>query len=297
MRMVIEERQLEVWSHQGAVQSSRITHQSIRNSVDNHTFPDGVQYDVFLQGSYKNSTNIRGTSDVDVVIGLTSSFQPNKSRLTEEEKAIFSNKYSDATYKLVDFRADVMETLRNHYDNSKIIEGNKAVRLEGYSGRLNADILIALQYREFFHVYENQADEFIEGIAFQTRDNVWIYSYPKQHYENGVKKMSLTHNNFKSLVRIYKNIKGKLEDNFDIPDKFITSYFIESLIYNLPNNYFSGSYSNILVGSLNWFNDADFTDFKCQDGLSVLFGSSEGQWSISDAKTFISSIIELWNNW
>jgi len=294
--MSIPETQLEIWSHQGAIQSARITHQSVRNCINNHNFPNGVQFSIYLQGSYKNSTNIYANSDVDIVVELTSSFQPDKTKLTDEEKEIFNTKYHDATYSLGDFRADVMKALKNYYDTDKIVEGNKAIKLEGYSGRLNADIIIAIRYRYFWHVYENRDDESTIGIAFQTKNNVWIYSYPKQHYENGVKKMSLTNNNFKSLIRIYKNIRARLGES-EIPDKFISSFFIESLLYNLPNQQFTGSYSDMLVKSLNWFNDVDFNDFECQHGLYNLFGSSEGQLSIAEVQTFISSVIKLWNNW
>ncbi len=295
--MVIHETQLEVWSHQGAIQSSEATHQSIRNCINNHNFPNGVRFSIYLQGSYKNSTNIYANSDVDVVIELTSAFRPDASGVTNGEREIYAAKYRDATYGLDDFRADVLNALRNCYDTNKIVEGNKAIRLEGYSGRLNADIVTAMQYRYFWHVHENRDDEYIRGIAFKTRNNVWIYSYPKQHFDNGVKKMSLTNHNFKSLIRIYKNMRAKLEDNSEIPENFITSYFIESLLYNLPNEHFTGSYPNMLYRSLNFFNNTDFNDFKFQHGLYNLFGSSDGQWSIAEAENFISSVIELWNNW
>jgi hypothetical protein len=289
--------QLEIWSHIGPVAASKSTYDSIKTCVESHNFSKEVRYDVYLQGSYGNSTNIRGDSDVDVVIELTSSFQPDISKLTNDEKSVYSKKYSDSVYSLPSFRKEVTDCLRGYYDNSKISEGNKALKIEGYSGRLNADIIIAIKYRFFFNVYESQNDRYVEGIAFQNKICSWIYSYPRIHYENGVRKMSLTNDQFKSLVRIYKNVRGKLENDFKMPDKFLSSYLIESLLYNVPNQCFSGAFSDIFLDSLKWLNEADFSSFKCQHGLFNLFGTSEGQCSVSEAKSFISATVELWNSW
>ena len=38
--------------------------------------------EVFLQGSYKNDTNLGGDSDVDVVVRLSSKFKPHVAPLT-----------------------------------------------------------------------------------------------------------------------------------------------------------------------------------------------------------------------
>lgn len=274
-----------------------MTYDSIKACIDSHKFPEGTTYDVYLQGSYGNSTNIREDSDVDVVIELTSSFRPDISSLSTAEESVFSKKYPNSTYSLSSFKREVVDCLRSYYDNNKIAEGNKSLKIRGYSGRLNADIVIAILYKFFFHVHESQKDSYVEGIAFQDKLGSWIYSYPKIHLENGAQKMSLTNNQFKSVVRIFKNIRGKLANDFMEPDRFLSSYFVESLIYNVPNRFFSGSLSEILFNSLKWLNETDLSEFKCQHGLFNLFGTSEGQCSISDARSFISALVELWNSW
>ena len=84
--MPIPESQLETWSHQGAVTTAKQTHESIRKALNPHTWPTGVKYEVYLQGSYKNTTNIRGDSDVDVVAQLNSTFQHDLSELSDYQK-------------------------------------------------------------------------------------------------------------------------------------------------------------------------------------------------------------------
>ena len=81
--MGIPESQLETWSHQGAITTANATHESIRNALNSYEFPDGVDFEVYLQGSYKNDTNIRGDMDVDLAVQINSTFYSN---LSEEQK-------------------------------------------------------------------------------------------------------------------------------------------------------------------------------------------------------------------
>ena len=73
--MAIPDAQLETWSHQGSVTQSSITYQIIRDALfDSSAAYANKLFDVFLQGSYGNDTNIFAESDVDVVIRLDSIF-------------------------------------------------------------------------------------------------------------------------------------------------------------------------------------------------------------------------------
>ena len=63
--MAIPESQLSRWSHHGAQDSSKRTHEIIRRALSAHRWPADMTYDFYLQGSYRNDTNIRGDSDVD----------------------------------------------------------------------------------------------------------------------------------------------------------------------------------------------------------------------------------------
>ena len=60
--MAIPESQLSRWSHHGPQEASIRTHQSIRRVLDNHQWPRGMTYDFYLQGSYRNDTNLRETA-------------------------------------------------------------------------------------------------------------------------------------------------------------------------------------------------------------------------------------------
>src|SRR3989344_2437503 len=67
--MPIPESQLETWARPGASTTAKTTADSIKNALNSYrSWPSGVEFDVYLQGSYKNDTHIRGDSDVDIVV-------------------------------------------------------------------------------------------------------------------------------------------------------------------------------------------------------------------------------------
>lgn len=104
--MVIPEPQLEIWSHQGAVATAKRTYESIRTALQQYAALHGKDFRVYLQGSYKNDTNIRGDSDVDVVVQLNSAFLSN---LSEEQDRLF--RFTTAAYGWKDFRRDVIASI------------------------------------------------------------------------------------------------------------------------------------------------------------------------------------------
>ena len=109
--MGIPESQLSRWSDHGAQDASIRTHQAIRRVLDAHHWPSGVTYDFYLQGSYRNDTNIRGDSDVDIVLELTSAFRYDASALPEFQQGTLVSSFPNATYDWNDFRRETLATL------------------------------------------------------------------------------------------------------------------------------------------------------------------------------------------
>lgn len=93
--MGIPESQLQTWSNQGATASSSALYERIRAALRNDAALHGRNFEVFLQGSYRNSTNIRGDSDVDVVVKLTDTYMPDYSLLDDEKCCRRANWFGD----------------------------------------------------------------------------------------------------------------------------------------------------------------------------------------------------------
>jgi len=289
--MAIPELQLETWSHQGAITTAKATADSIKNALNTYdNWPEGAKFEVYLQGSYKNDTNIRGDMDVDVVVQLNSSFYSN---LNEQGKIFLG--IIPARYGWSEFRNDVLEVLTDYYDSNNVSEGNKSVKIKSENNRLPADVVVCVQYQKY---YKLQDGAFIEGMCFWSRnDNRQIINYPKIHYDNGVSKHQNSNNWYKPTVRMFKNIRGYLEDNYWISKDLVPSYFLECMLYNVPYSKFGGSYQNTFCNVVNWLNEANLDNFVCQNEQLKLFGPTPEQWDTNKAKEFIKNLILLWNNW
>jgi len=301
MKMGIPESQLHTWSKQGAVQTAKATHESLRNALTAKT-PSirDKDFEVYLQGSYKNGTNIRGDSDVDVIARLNSTFKPDTSELSEHEKILWKAAHSDATYLWTDFWKDVVQALEAYYGASVVSPGNKSVKVAKGSGRLPVDVVVCLVHRKYQR-FGTIADQlYVEGIAFYAlREKRWVINFPKAHYDNGVKKNAQHRTNgwYKPTVRIFKNARTYLVDKGIIADTLAPSYFLESLLYNVPDEYFGTSYRLTFSRPIGWlissFANGRFQDFKCQNEQLPLFGGTPEQWSPINALELLRRLIEL----
>jgi hypothetical protein len=64
--MAIPESQLTTWSSQGSITQSANTYATIKLALESgDTTYAGKSYEIFLQGSYGNDTNVYADSDVD----------------------------------------------------------------------------------------------------------------------------------------------------------------------------------------------------------------------------------------
>ena len=65
--MAVSDAQLETWSHQGSKAQSAATYATVRRVLLDSRAPYANRsFDIFLQGSYNNDTNIYADSDVDI---------------------------------------------------------------------------------------------------------------------------------------------------------------------------------------------------------------------------------------
>jgi len=297
--MAIPESQLETWSHQGSVSQSAGTYATIKNALESadakYTNRD---FEVFLQGSYGNTTNIYAESDVDIVIRYDGAFHHDLSSLPTDQQNTFKAAFSDGTYTYKDFKSHVQGALEAAFGSS-VKPGKKAIKIEGSGSRRNADVIVAFKYRRY-HKFNSFSDQSYDvGIAFFTTDGIRIANYPKQHSENCTAKHQATGNNFKPVVRIFKNMRSKLVDDGLIEKGIAPSYYIEGLLYNAPNTCFSGFYADMVLNILRWLHKTtDRTKFVCANEQYYLLRDNEHVcWPITDGEKFIAALIRLWDNW
>jgi len=220
--------------------------------------------------------------------------------LSPWELARYEAYRTPASYFLHDFRRDVLAALRAYYGPGGVTEGNKAVTVAGGGGRLAADVLICLQYRRYV-AFAAAPGSFIEGVVFYAlRDSRRIINYPKPHYTNGVRKNAAgsTGGWYKPTVRMFKNARTYLVDSGRLANGVAPSYFLEGLLYNVPDDTFGGSYATTFARTLDWVaSRADPARCLCQNEQLPLFGPTPEQWTVAAAQQCVQALRSLWNTW
>jgi hypothetical protein len=297
--MGIPESQLEAWSHQGSIKQSAATYHSIKDALETASAAyHGKNYQVFLQGSYGNDTNIYSESDVDVVIRLDDVYYSDLSELSPEDKEEYERAFIPATYSYDQYKRDVLKALGNRF-GSDVKVGDKAIAVAENGGRRKADVIASMQFRRYWKFKGTYDARYDEGICFFNGKGERIANYPKQHSQNLTTKHQGSNLWLKPMVRVLKNIRSKLVDDGTLQPGVAPSYYLEGLLYNVPNDKFSSSYADSFVNAINWIqNEADKTKLVCANEQYYLLRSGTPTcWESADAETFINASIDLWNTW
>lgn len=295
--MAISEDQLETWSHQGSVQQSAATYQSIKKVLESPQAPYANRnFNVFLQGSYGNDTNIWADSDVDVVICLSSVYYYDVKSLNEEEKARFGANFSPAEYSFQDFKSEVTSWLRGNFGVS-VKPGKKAIKVPGGNSRRDADVLASVQHRDYFAYPASGRPSYHEGICFWTLDGDKIINYPHQHMGNCTVKNGNANKCFKPNARVLKNMRNAMVDAGYIPEGVAPSYFIEGLLYNVPTDHFSSAHQQTVENALAWLERCNAPDLLCANERYYLVrDGSNVCWNSNDFRTTLTSMRRYWNS-
>ncbi len=284
--MAIPETQLSTWAAPPGDSKAQAAYGQVRRALEGSPALQSKTLDRYLQGSYRNRTHIRADSDVDVVAELQSSFFYNIDRLGEPEKALFKQLVPDATYLFAHFKRDVLQALVDAFGANSVTEGNKCLNVAGNPDRSNADVLACLEHHTYRSFARDRQKDYIPGIKFFTKSGAIVINWPKAHYQNGSAKNQNTDEKFKHLVRIFKHIRRLLVEATDLTNDVAPSYFIECLLFNVPDHLFSPTYSASLSNALGYLRDADYSKFVCVNRQEYLFGGANG-WNADEAKVFV----------
>lgn len=295
--MPISEDQLKIWAKLGPTAQFTATYETLRACLNDSSSPYYAKdFSIFLQGSYKNNTNIYGDSDVDVVIRLNQTFIADLSGLSEEDTKLWNAARSDAEYTPNQFKKDVTGWLVKKY-GSAVQPGAKAIYIEGSNNRRNADILVCCQHRRYSRFKSWNDQLYQEGISFFNSKGERIDNFPIQHSENCTKKHQDSKSWFKHTARVYKNLRNAMIQKNLIDRDLAPSYFIEGLLWNVPLECFGGTEQQNFTNTLNWLWKADRSKFVCANNLYYLFNPpSLVTWRAEKCEQFLSKAIDYWND-
>jgi len=262
---------------------------AIRNAIRANNNLSARNISIFTQGSYRNNTNVRKDSDVDIGILCTDTFfyAPLPDGWTPEKLGI-----SIATYHYEQYKNEVEEALVNYFGRSAVKRGNKAFDIHETSYHVEADVAAFFEHRRY------QTDgRYLSGVELLTdKEKQRIINWPEQHYENGVNKNTQTGTRFKSIVRICKALSVEMTEA-QISRGDIPGFLIECLVWNVPNDRFQHSrYISDVEAALLFLYENTKTADLCQEWgevseLKYLFRDSQ-KWTVEQANAFT---VAAWN--
>lgn len=293
--MAIPESMLKVWSRQGSTEESAYTYDSIKSVIEANNSPySHLNPEVYLQGSYGNDTNTIIDSDVDIVICFDRFYHADLKALPSREKASHQEDFIPADYTFKYLQKNVLDWLiKNLGDGIKL--GNKAIFVPGNNGRRDADVLVCIEHRRYVS-YRPRPTHYHSGICFWTKDDRPIINFPKQHRENCTIKHQATFKRFKPSVRIWKSLRYSMMERGILPYSAAPSYFIEGMLWNVPDDKFSPTYQESFANCFNWLVNCDPSTLMCANNLDRLIDDDTDEcWNTQDFQRFLDAVRQYWN--
>jgi hypothetical protein len=202
------------------------TERMVKEAVRDHPGLKDCTLTVYTKGSYPNNTNVKADSDVDVAVQCSDVFYWDAAEPGAESSAITPYTGMWTPSKL---RAEVLLALESKFPGQIDASGSTAIKVNSSTARVDADVLPCFDYRYYF-----STGGYREGSrAFKT-DGGAITNYPGHQLANGISKNQATATRFKKAVRVLKRIENAMVQDSLIDE--LPSYFMECLVYNVPNS-------------------------------------------------------------
>lgn len=270
------------------------TYASVRTALARSRWLDGMDYEVFLQGSYANHTNTRGDSDVDIVVMLKTTYMPDTARLPPSDLARYEAARVPGTVGADAFRQTVHGALVDYYGSASVQPKNKCLKIPKHGNLVDADVVPCLEHRRYTAYPAYGTPAFVEGISIKTLSGPRIVNYPKEHISNGEAKNTTTSGTYKPTVRQIKKLRRRAVDlGFVTPDQ-APGYLLECMTFNAPSRLFAYDEFTRVVEVLRWLDEMAAEELAAYiwscDKIHHLFDDDPGQHNQYLAKRTLAAL-------
>ena len=183
----------------------------IRDSIKESSSLADKNIEIFPQGSYRNNTNVRQDSDVDICVRcldvIFTDFSMASGFSIEDVGLV------DADYTYSQFKNDVENALVDKFGRRAVTRGNKAIDIHENSYRVDADVVACFEHRLYTSRGTNGRYNYLSGNEFRPDKGGRIINWPNQNYYNGVEKNKATGNRFKYITRVLKRLRNDMIEN------------------------------------------------------------------------------------
>ena len=209
-------------------------------------------------------------------------FAWKKSRIKKKRKRRNKNITEQTTlnaqlkgkYDINDLCLDLVNNISNYITPLSIVSStNAVVSITGDDFSFPVNVYPAIKKENTYSVYNKILNKFFE------------YNFTER-FENLKEMASGKEDKVLNLIKIYNMLY------FNLYNKALYQPFVESLIYNLPDNIFeSDDIYEIFIRSINFLNNARWQDFvSILDKTKPMFKDERLQFSLFDTLDFIKNV-------
>lgn len=262
---------------------------AIRKAIAADQKLSAMDITVFPQGSYRNRTNVRQDSDVDICVRLNSTFFEDYPAGTTRER--FGNIAGGIAFS--EFKNLIGAALVNYFGEAAVKRGNKAFDVHANTYRIDADVVPTFEHRRY-QLRQDGTYYYHSGIGFDTDAGVRITNWPEQNYTNGLGKHDDTGRRYRKMVRILKRLRNLMQDEKTATANNIASCLIEALVWNAPKEAFghdtyTDDVRDVLAHTFNnTRNDEDCKEWGEVNELKYLFRTPQ-PWTRQQANSFLDA--------
>ena len=264
----------------------------VKDALDSNETTKAISFEVFGQGSYANDTNVRLNSDIDINVRYTGGFYFNLPKDTTEADVGIAD-FPGASLTFSEYKNHIEQALVDKFGRDSVVRKNKCITILGNSYRVETDVVPTWNFRRY-----SKDGSYILGAKFISDTSDSVVNYPLQHIENGKSKNSNTSRRFKRLTRIFRKLRYKMVDDGESVNENITSFLLECLVWNVPNNIFNdyNNWSDRLKYSIIELYNKTKEESTCKEWgevseLLYLFYSGR-KWTREDVNIYL---VKLWN--
>ena len=228
--------------------------------------------EIFYIGSIVNYTNANPKDPIDILVKINNpilldlNLKYTKTKRQKQKNKLFATPVIQYV---------VAYTLLNTFTSvTSIYNRNSYIFVDSLAE-------LGKNYRIFITASSNRGDVICHGI--NTAKNTEFEYNIENATTNFVHKDEETQGEFSNMLRIIKNIA------YDF-NMFVDNNIMESILYNIPNKYFTGNYNQKLIKILNYLKLSDYTNFDCIDGTGKIAKNGFYDTSVLGLKKFIDNL-------
>jgi hypothetical protein len=272
-----------------------ILKKAVERAAETAPYFDPKDVQIYLQGSYASETNISFQSKLEIVVEITRTKEFSADSMKKSEFILLDNFYIEFNHYFdVKRFKDILVA-----ETEKIIKRNIEMKPVNFTIPMHGDLRHDIDVCPCFsYKYFDAGGGSIRGkLVYNSEINENYLIFTNLHAENGDMKDEATGGVFKKIVRLFKTLMA-ISRREDGDMKFVRGYYIECLLYNVPNEmYYSldGKTLSVFLKIINWLNFADMSNFVCQNQIWSLWGGADGFWDKASAKRFVNDVIEFYN--